>query len=812
MTTEGSDPWVLAYDGLDAGHEGLRESLCTLGNGVFATRGAAEEQHANGANYPGTYVGGGYDELTSEVAGRAVVNEDLVNFPNWLWLTFRPADGDWLDLWTADVLAYRQELDLRRGVLLRRIRLRDRTGRITALTSRRIVHMATPHLCALEWRLVPENWSGALVVRSGLDGSVRNANVARYRQLAARHLEVVDRGAVAPEGVHLLVRTMQSRLEMAQAARTRLSGPTAAAAERRLVLDEPDRIAEEITVDVRQGELLRIEKAVAIVTSRDPGIGECGVAARVAMQRAGDFDVLLRSHSAAWGRLWQRWDVEINAEPHDGDTPPEQMTLRLHTFHLLQTASPHTIERDVGIPARGLHGEAYRGHVFWDELFILPLYVLRLPAAARSALLYRYRRLDAARDIARAAGCAGAAFPWQSGSDGREATQALHLNPMSGRWDLDRSHLQRHVNAAIAYNIWTYYQTTGDRGFLEDHGAELILEIARFWSSLAEHDPATDRYHIAGVMGPDEYHEALPGAATGGLRDNAYTNITAVWCLLRALDVLATISRERRAELREMLGLDERELTRWNDLSRQLTLVFHGDGILSQFDGYERLEELDWAGYAERYGRIERLDRILKAEGSTPDRYKVSKQADVVMLLHLFPPEELVQIVRRLGYPFDHDAIRRNVAYYQTRTSHGSTLSKVVFASAVHRDDCDAGCRLFLSALVSDLFDVQGGTTAEGVHLGAMAGTVDIVTRHYAGLRLTDAGVHLSPELPPRIRRLRFRFVYRGRWCSVELTRARVRVSVDDAEPNEVRLEVRNQSYLLPPGGSLDIDLEEKEP
>ncbi len=218
-----SDGWVLAYDGLDPKQEGLREALCTLGNGFFATRGAAEEQHANGTNYPGTYVGGGYNELGSEVAGRTVVNEDLVNFPNWLWLTFRPADGEWLDLWKTPPLEYRQELDLREGLLLRRFRVKDAQGRITSLESRRLVHMEKPNLAALEWRLTPENWSGELVLRSGLDGSVRNEGVARYRQLANRHLELAHRAPVAPEGIYLKVRTSQSRIEVAMAARTRLS-------------------------------------------------------------------------------------------------------------------------------------------------------------------------------------------------------------------------------------------------------------------------------------------------------------------------------------------------------------------------------------------------------------------------------------------------------------------------------------------------------------------------------------------------------------------------------------------------------------
>jgi trehalose/maltose hydrolase-like predicted phosphorylase len=801
-----TDPWILSFEGLDVEHEGLREALCTLGNGCFATRGAAEEQRASGTHYPGTYVAGGYNALSSEVAGRTVVNEDLVNFTNWLWLTFRPADGDWLDLGKLEVLDYRQELRLREGLLVRRFRVRDAKGRVTAVESRRLVHMGKPHLAALEQSLTPENWSGELFFRSGLDGSVTNAGVARYLQLNNKHLELVTRGTIAPEGIYLLARTSQSRFEVAEAARTRVFRQgQALAVERRILQDHPERIAEELRVHVSSGEPVRVEKVVALCTSRDRGISESASAARLAIGNAPSFDELLTSHRKAWERLWHRHDVEIDSVQDGGREPDQdQLILRLHIFHLLQTVSPNTVGRDVGVPARGLHGEAYRGHIFWDELFILPVLMQRNPALARSLILYRYHRLDAARALARAEGHAGAAFPWQSSSDGREATQRLHLNPLSGRWGLDSSRLQRHVNAAITYNVWKYYEAVGDRAFLEEYGAELVLEIARFWSSLARWNERKGRYEIIGVMGPDEYHEKYPDAEVGGLRNNAYTNVMAVWCLLRALDVLEIIAAGRRAELLSMLEIDDAELQRWRDIIERMTVIFH-DGVISQFEGYAELEEFDWEGYSRRYGNIERLDRILKAEGKTPDRYKVSKQADVIMLFYLFRPDELRALFERLGYPFDEDTVRRNVEYYQARTSHGSTLSKVVFTAAVHRQDCAEGCKLFLSALRSDLYDIQGGTTAEGIHLGAMAGTVDILMRHYAGMEMTREGVSFWPDMPERLRRVRFRVQFHGRWLEVELTREHLRVALDTTEPGAIPVCLQGVWRQLPQGGVVEV-------
>jgi alpha,alpha-trehalase len=296
------------------------------------------------------------------------------------------------------------------------------------------------------------------------------------------------------------------------------------------------------------------------------------------------------------------------------------MILRLHIFHLLQTVSPNSVDRNVGVPARGWHGEAYRGHVFWDELFIFPFLNLRLPEITRALLRYRYRRLSEARWAAREAGCRGVMYPWQSGSTGREESQPLHLNPRSERWVPDNSHRQRHINAAIAYNIWQYYQVTADREFLYAYGAEMLLEGARFWASIARRDPDSDRFEISGVMGPDEYHDNHPDRQEGGLDNNAYTNVMAAWTLWRALEALQMLPEERRLGLEQQLSIDSNELELWDEVSRKLKIPFHDDGIISQFDGYEQFAEFDWEAYREKYQTIERLDRILEAEADTANR------------------------------------------------------------------------------------------------------------------------------------------------------------------------------------------------
>ncbi len=787
--------WALAYEGFEPEQERLREALCTLGNGYFATRGAAPWASADEVHYPGTYVAGCYNRLRSSVAGETVENESLVNAPNWLPLRLRIEDEPWLDLKLVDVLAYRQELDLRRGVLTRSYRVADARRRRTSVEERRFVSMADPHLAGLELTVRPENWSGRVTICSALDGRVRNDGVARYRELDSRHLDPVEGYAFDGDCLFLEVETTQSRIRLAESARTRvLRGRAAVSAARRASV-ERGYVAHELDVEIEEGEPLVVEKIAALFTSRDVAISESGLESRKWLRRAGGFDELLEKHELAWNGLWERSCLWIADSVEDA-----ARTLHLHIFHILQTVSEHTGDLDAGIPARGLHGEAYRGHVFWDELFVFPFLNLHLPELTRDLLRYRYRRLPEARRAARDAGYAGAMFPWQSGSNGEEETQTLHLNPLTGRWMRDNSHLQRHISAAIAYNAWQYYQVSGDLNFLVRFGAELILEIARFWATIAAYEPERQRYEIRGVVGPDEYHDGYPGAEKPGLDNNAYTNVMAAWVLWRALDLLDLLPSERRAELWGRLRLSDPEVERWRDVSSRLYVPFHDEGIISQFEGYERLEELDWRRYRAEHGEYLRLDRILNAEGDTPNRYKASKQADALMLFYLFSTEELQAVFGRLGYAFEPEQIPSNIDYYIERTSHGSTLSGVVHSWVLARGDRERSWQFFRRALESDVSDIQGGTTPEGVHLGAMAGTVDLVQRCYTGLELREDVLWLNPRLPEEVQALSFEICYRGNWIGVELTADRAILSVRAGGASPVNVGFCDRVVAIPPG------------
>jgi trehalose/maltose hydrolase-like predicted phosphorylase len=368
----------------------------------------------------------------------------------------------------------------------------------------------------------------------------------------------------------------------------------------------------------------------------------------------------------------------------------------------------------------------------------------------------------------------------------------------------DNSHRQHHVGLAVAYNVWQYYQATADREFLIDHGAELLIEIARFWASMATHDPADDRYDIRGVMGPDEFHDGYPGRAGEGIDNNAYTNVMVSWLLTRVLEVHDLLSRYQCGDLWDRLRLGPDELDHWDAVSRKLRVPFHADGIISQFEGYEALEELDWAGYRARYANIGRLDLILEAEGDTTNRYKLSKQADVLMLFYLFSSDELAVLLDRLGYAFDPSAIPAVIDYYLNRVSDGSSLSRVAHAWVLSRAQRDRSWALFRDALSIDVDDTQDGTTQEGIHLGAMAGSIDLVQRCYTGLEVRDDVLWLNPRLPDHVGSLSFTLTYREQWVDVTITRDRITVHTRPSAAPPVKVNLCGETFELPGGAGAE--------
>ena len=378
------DGWLLKYFDYQQESERSREALLAVGNGYFGTRGALEESSANKVNYPGTYVSGLYNRLVSKVGGRDVENEDFVNITNWLPVTFRIDGGPWFSFSpdpNQKIRGISRTLDMRTGLLQREMEVEDGSGRITRVVSSRFAGMDDPHRAGLKYALTPLNYSGSIEVRSCISGDHINAGVERYNDLNQNHLKPISE--TFTEGLmKLVLQTSQSDIVIALCARNSILKE---AGVHSTVETGPGWISQIFQIHVSKGEEIILEKLVSMATSRDPGVEDAQGTSLDLIRLMGDFGKELALSSTAWNEIWEEIDISI-----EGDREAQRL-VRLHLFHMMVSASKHHAGLDAGIGPRGLHGEAYRGHIFWDELFMLPLYNLHFPEVVRSVLMYRYQ-------------------------------------------------------------------------------------------------------------------------------------------------------------------------------------------------------------------------------------------------------------------------------------------------------------------------------------------------------------------------------------------------------------------------------------
>jgi len=452
------------------------------------------------------------------------------------------------------------------------------------------------------------------------------------------------------------------------------------------------------------------------------------------------FDALLAKHRRAWASRWEDADVLIEGDPE------LQRATRVALFHLMASVGDADA---AAVGARGLTGRAYRGHVFWDsDVYVLPFLAATHPAAARAMLEYRIRRLPAALRAARAAGRAGARFPWESARSGEDVTPDRLRDRHGELVPVLTGELEEHIVADVAWAAACYTEWTGDRTFAGAQGRELIVQTARWWASRIELD-RDGRGHLRGVIGPDEYHVRVD--------DNAFTNVMARWNLRRAAEVYAGRG-------------DEPERRRWLELADRIVDGYDPEtGVYEQFAGFHALEPLLIAELAPR--RPVAADVLLGHERVSAAQ--VLKQADALMLHYLVPDEVA------------HGSLEPNLDFYEPRTAHGSTLSPGVHAALLARAGrLEQALELLRLTARIDLDDV-GDNTAGGLHLAAMGSVWRALAFGFTGLRPTGDALAIDPVLAPGWEALELRVRFRA-------SRVRLRV-----EPNEVTASADPPVYML---------------
>ncbi|MFT4232687.1 MAG: hypothetical protein QM606_07945, partial [Leucobacter sp.] len=643
------EQWTIRQSGFARDRANVHETQLTVGNGRFAARGSHEERHRG--DIPGSYVAGVYDAHDSIVV-------DLVNCPDWLD-TAVYAGGVRLDVDTCTPVSHARALDIRTGTLWRSTVFEDSEGRRTRVDSLRFASMHERDVAALRLEATPLNHSAELRIETGIDGDrtnmealpvypagrtftteERNAKWAR-----SRHLRTTSTGESASGELLLTTRTAGSEVDLAFAASTALSP----AAQREETIRTADSVRRSYSATVAEGSTVRLDKTVAVRTSRDVDAVEgedlaerAAGLARAAAQRG--VGALLAESAEAWAGLWRASDAEVLGDER------LSRAVRFGIYHLLITVNPD--DPTVNIGAKSMSGEGYRGHVFWDtEVVMLPFFVLTNPRAARALLGYRHHTLPGARRNAAECGARGARFAWESAATGDEECPTHTPDGRDRFWTREE---EVHVTADVAFAIHRYVEATEDRDYLYGEAAEVLFDTARFWASFVEIDE-DGTGHLRSVMGPDEFHSHVD--------DNAFTNFLVRWHLRYAAEVHAEMARdlpERLAGVAEALGLEAEEPERWLDVAERLVQgTENEDGVVEQFAGYFERDDVPVTQWDEN-------DMPCYPEGyyhHNCETTQLLKQPDVVQLMLMFPEE------------FDAAAKRINFDYYEPRTLHKSSLS-----------------------------------------------------------------------------------------------------------------------------------------
>ena len=733
-----------------------------IGNGYLGYRGTFPEWTAQ--QYVGCIVSDTYDCAD----GRWT---ELCNAPNALYAAWRigdePMTMDPDDL--ADVTAYERSLGVRYGVHRRTLSRRGPGGTVVHLADERFASYDDLHTIPMRQTFRADEPVEVTLV-TGIDGQVWNLNGDHFRSCE-----------VSTDGDELVadVVTTEHGMDLTVAQALRITGAEPVASE---IATGPRAITRELTFGLDAGQTVVVETFMAVHHSshgpdpRTAALASARAAAEVGYHRA------KAAHAVHWDRRWRTLDIRV-----DGDLVA-QTTLRYSLYQAAIATPTHADHLPIG--ARGLSCQAYQGGAFWDqEIFNLPMWLYTEPEVARALLVYRHRTLEGARRKAADLGYEGAFYPWVSGLSGDELCPSyFFVDVVSGR--PIRNHFndwQIHISPDISYAIGEYLRVTGDWGFIEAHGAEMLFEIARFCASRVHFNPTRGHYEVIRVLGPDEYHENVDNNAFTSYQVHAALD-AAVWVHERMSDA----SPDRLTALQRDLALDASEIAFWREVRERLLLPEPegSSGLVEQFDGYFDLE--DTTPEALRQRLIDPGEYWGWPNGVAVET-QVAKQADVVQLLLLHPDR------------FTGAQMAANYDYYAPRTQHGSSLSPPAHATlASWIDRRREAYRMFMATCGTDLFTraskISGGTFIGGIRTGACGAAWQVVAHGFCGLRVDSDAIKLRPALPEHWERVRLAVQWRGQQLDLDVLPGELRLRAADGNSAAVPVQFAGERRSLEAG------------
>ena len=730
------DEWLIQERGFNPDRQAEYESVFSLGNGYMGSRAVLEELPAGSSQ--GTYVAGIFDKSEAETV-------EIVNLPDPVGLRLY-ADGEPIAIDQMEVTGYDRTLDMRCGTLARRTSYQSKKGGLYEYEywSLRAFSAADEHIMLMRVYFIAVDSDVDMLVESSIDAST--LNIRKEMGTEIKHYSVVE--ADQTDGIcYLDVKLNDSGRMIAYAADLSVQGSDSGSDDVLRTSEFADgKLTESLRFRAHKGIVYTFEKIVSIYTSRDVppedtrNIRDVTVDALKQSLNTG-FDEMLAAHNDKWDELWSAADIVI-----DGD-PDAMKALRFNLYHLMIAGSRS--DNQVSIAPKALTSSWYNGHFFWDtELFVLPFFTFTYPDIARNLLMYRYYRLDEARKNAGKQNLPGALFPWESAETGEEVTPKTWVNPEGTIIDVHTMEREHHITGDVAYAVYQYYRATADTGFLLDYGAEIILETARFWAGRVSYNDTSGKYGIKDVIGPNEYQECVD--------NNAYTNYLARWNLRCGILLYAEILGrypDKRKTLCEKIGLKQSEIDEWRKIADNIEFTVLEDDMIEEFSGYFDKLDVTIEKWNERgmpiFPDAVPLERAHESQ--------LVKQADVVLLLHLFNED------------FSDDVKTVNLDYYDRRTTHESSLSPSIYAIlCTEAGEVDRAYKYLKYALYGDLSD-NYGNVKHGIHAASLGGVWQAAIFGFAGVRIKTKGdgsldemLTVNPKLPENWKRLRFNLCWQG--------------------------------------------------